>query len=146
VLWASGWLVAILILGEVTRHRRAYLQEARQRALEAERVREEAALRRVDEERLRIAQELHDTLTHAPVVEGHGLRGMRERASALGGTLTVGPKPGGGFRVHATLPLAGESGEAENAADPGAARGRSAAHPCRLPRPARRGRRHRGRR
>jgi signal transduction histidine kinase len=37
---------------------------------------------------------------------GHGLVGMRERAAAVGGTLTAGHKPGGGFRVAATLPLA----------------------------------------
>ncbi|MFB7509650.1 sensor histidine kinase, partial [Streptomyces broussonetiae] len=36
---------------------------------------------------------------------GHGLLGMRERASALGGTLTTGPRYGGGFRVHAILPV-----------------------------------------
>ncbi len=36
---------------------------------------------------------------------GHGLLGMRERATALGGTLTTGPRYGGGFRVHAILPL-----------------------------------------
>jgi signal transduction histidine kinase len=243
VLWISGWLVAILVWGEVTRHRRAYLHEVHQRAIDAERTREEAAQRRADEERLRIAQELHDTLTHAisvvnvqssvalhllhrkpeliepallaiseasqeamrelratlgvlrvadttvppglaqlpllaarfersglrvrlhisdnrrpvppdteravyrmvqealtntarhaapatvdveltyqptcldlrvdddgpgasaPVVEGHGLRGMRERAAALGGTVSTVPRPGGGFRVHASLPL-----------------------------------------
>ncbi|MFJ7148104.1 sensor histidine kinase [Streptomyces sp. NPDC100445] len=36
---------------------------------------------------------------------GHGLIGMRERVTALGGTLTTGPRPGGGFRVHAILPV-----------------------------------------
>ncbi|MEU3844864.1 histidine kinase [Streptomyces sp. NPDC028635] len=36
---------------------------------------------------------------------GHGLLGMRERTTALGGTLTTAPRYGGGFRVHATLPL-----------------------------------------
>jgi signal transduction histidine kinase len=35
---------------------------------------------------------------------GHGLIGMRERATAVGGTLRVDTAPGGGFRVHATLP------------------------------------------
>jgi len=40
-----------------------------------------------------------------PARDGHGLAGMRERASALGGTLTAGPRPEGGFAVTATLPV-----------------------------------------
>jgi signal transduction histidine kinase len=36
---------------------------------------------------------------------GNGIRGMRERAAALGGELAAGPRPGGGFRVTARLPL-----------------------------------------
>jgi len=36
---------------------------------------------------------------------GHGLQGMAERASALGGTVTAGPRPGRGWQVHAVLPL-----------------------------------------
>ena len=35
---------------------------------------------------------------------GHGLLGMRERANMAGGVLRAGPKPDGGFRVHAQLP------------------------------------------
>lgn len=35
---------------------------------------------------------------------GYGLVGMRERATAVGGELHVGPRPGGGFRVQARLP------------------------------------------
>ncbi|WP_344935033.1 sensor histidine kinase [Sphaerisporangium flaviroseum] len=37
---------------------------------------------------------------------GYGLRGMAERVSACGGVLETGPRPEGGFRVHARLPLA----------------------------------------
>ena len=35
---------------------------------------------------------------------GHGLVGMRERVAVYGGSLDVGPVPGGGFRVDATIP------------------------------------------
>ncbi|MFI6500238.1 histidine kinase [Nonomuraea typhae] len=37
---------------------------------------------------------------------GFGVQGMRERATALGGTLEAGPRPQGGFSVEANLPLA----------------------------------------
>ena len=36
---------------------------------------------------------------------GHGLIGMRERASLYGGSITTGPAAGGGFHVHARIPL-----------------------------------------
>jgi len=36
---------------------------------------------------------------------GHGVLGMRERAVMLGGSLTVGPRPGGGYRVRAEIPI-----------------------------------------
>ena len=39
---------------------------------------------------------------------GNGLRGMRERAEALGGTLTAGAAAGGGFQVRAVLPVGEE--------------------------------------
>jgi signal transduction histidine kinase len=59
-----GWFVAALVAGEVSRHRQAHLLQAERRAVEAERTREEIALRRAEQERLRIARELHDSLTH----------------------------------------------------------------------------------
>jgi signal transduction histidine kinase len=60
-----GWLLAASVLAEVSRQRRAYLDQVEQRAVDAERTREETARRRADEERLRIARELHDSLTHS---------------------------------------------------------------------------------
>ncbi|RSM57255.1 two-component sensor histidine kinase [Amycolatopsis sp. WAC 01376] len=52
-----AWLIAAGAAGEA-------LRQAERRADEAERTREEAARRRADEERLHIARELHDSLTH----------------------------------------------------------------------------------
>ncbi|MFW5416114.1 hypothetical protein J0910_05770 [Nocardiopsis sp. CNT-189] len=46
--------------------------------------------------------------------EGSGLAGMRERAAAVGGTLTAGPDGAGGYRVRAVLPAA-EPGRAPSA-------------------------------
>jgi signal transduction histidine kinase len=60
-----GWFVAANVAGLVTRQRQAYLQQVEQRAIEAELTREEMALRRAGEERLRIARDLHDSLTHS---------------------------------------------------------------------------------
>jgi signal transduction histidine kinase len=40
-----------------------------------------------------------------PAAGGHGIVGMRERVDMLGGTLAVGPVPGGGFEVDVSLPI-----------------------------------------
>ena len=44
---------------------------------------------------------------------GAGLAGMRERAAALGGALSAGPRAAGGFQVRARLPLGGGEPSAE---------------------------------
>jgi signal transduction histidine kinase len=44
----------------------------------------------------------------SPTPGGNGIAGMRERATALGGSLHVGRRPGGGYQVKAVLPLGGE--------------------------------------
>lgn len=50
---------------------------------------------------------------------GQGLLGMRERASMIGGSLSAGPRPGGGFRVRAELPLPPGAPAADVGAAPG---------------------------
>jgi signal transduction histidine kinase len=41
----------------------------------------------------------------SPAGTGYGITGMRERAALLGGDFSAGPRPGGGFRVAARLPV-----------------------------------------
>jgi signal transduction histidine kinase len=60
-----GWIVAAGVTAEVSRQREAAVRAAEERAAEAERTREETARRRAGDERLRIARELHDSLTHS---------------------------------------------------------------------------------
>jgi len=43
----------------------------------------------------------------APPGAGRGITGMRERVAMLGGSITAGPQPGGGFRVYAVIPRPG---------------------------------------
>jgi uncharacterized protein YciI len=60
-----GWVVGSLGIGEAVRNRRAYVAELEERTLLALRTREDEARRRVDEERLRIAREIHDVVAHS---------------------------------------------------------------------------------
>ncbi|MEU7803261.1 histidine kinase [Micromonospora arborensis] len=48
---------------------------------------------------------------HTEAGAGHGLTGMRERATSLGGTFTAGPLPDGGYAVAAELPYDVEGGD-----------------------------------
>ncbi|MGW1816163.1 sensor histidine kinase [Streptomyces sp. NPDC002125] len=65
VLLLLGWFLCAGVTGLIDKNWQAYLRQTEQRALDAERSREETALRRAGEERLRIARELHDSLTHS---------------------------------------------------------------------------------
>ncbi|MFG2670651.1 sensor histidine kinase [Streptomyces sp. NPDC048445] len=65
LLRISGWIVAVLFCGVDVRIYRQYVASVLERAERAERTREEEARRRVAEERLRIARDLHDLLAHS---------------------------------------------------------------------------------
>lgn len=59
-----NWAIVGTALGSLMAERRRRLAAAEQRARDAERTKEEEALRRVTAERVRIARELHDSLAH----------------------------------------------------------------------------------
>ena len=61
----SGWIIAVLVVGIAVRYYRLYVASIVERAERAERTREEEARRRVAEERLRVARDLHDLLAHS---------------------------------------------------------------------------------
>ncbi len=65
VFFRIGATVLSITLGMSVRSRRIIAEDAHQRAVTAERLREKEATARVDAERLRIAREVHDTVAHA---------------------------------------------------------------------------------
>lgn len=81
------------------------VQEALTNVLRHADARSVRVVARAEEEQLRIV--VNDDGSGRSTVTsgaGAGLRGMRERAEALGGTLTAGPGAERGWRVEATLP------------------------------------------
>jgi len=59
----------------------------------------------LDRERSELVIEVENDGPVVPATTpGNGLTGMRERVTALGGTLRTGPRAEGGFRVTARLP------------------------------------------
>jgi signal transduction histidine kinase len=66
----TGWIVALIVLGVYVRVHGQYFASVVERAERAERTREEEARRRVAEERLRIARDLHDLLAHSITLIG----------------------------------------------------------------------------
>jgi signal transduction histidine kinase len=90
-LGASAWAVASIAIGDARRSRRAYIAEVENRARRAEETREEEARRRVAEERLRIARELHDVVAHHIAVinvqAGAAAHVLESRPEAVGPAL-----------------------------------------------------------
>lgn len=68
VFFRIGASVMSAALGESVRSRRVIAAEALERAAWAERTREDEARSRVDQERLRLAREVHDTVAHAVAI------------------------------------------------------------------------------
>jgi signal transduction histidine kinase len=64
-LYAFGWLKSTILMIVMFRMWQQHVREVERRADQAERTKDEAGRRRAMEERLRIARELHDSLTHS---------------------------------------------------------------------------------
>jgi signal transduction histidine kinase len=68
--YAAGWVISAGVMLVTFRMWQIHVREVEQRAEDAERTKDEAARRMAMEERLRIARELHDSLTHSISVIG----------------------------------------------------------------------------
>ena len=83
------------------------VQEALTNVLRHANARMVTVIVRADDDMLTIAVTDDGTGPDGPTAGARaGVRGMRERAEALGGTLHAGPAPDGGWRVEAALPVA----------------------------------------
>ncbi|MEV4107818.1 sensor histidine kinase [Nonomuraea sp. NPDC049695] len=118
-----GWFLTAGVTATVARHRQAYVEQAEQRAVEAERTREEVARRRAGEERLRIARELHDSLTHSisiiKVQAGVAVHLARKRGEEVpGALLAIQEASGDAMReLRATLEVLRDSDAQEGEGD-----------------------------
>ncbi|MBB5775815.1 sensor histidine kinase [Nonomuraea jabiensis] len=119
-----GWFLASGVTATVTRQRQAYLEQVEQRAVEAERTREEVARRRAGEERLRIARELHDSLTHSisviKVQAGVAVHLARKRGEEVpGALLAIQEASGDAMReLRATLEVLRDTDDPDGCGDP----------------------------
>ncbi|RMB81133.1 sensor histidine kinase [Streptomyces shenzhenensis] len=97
LLGPAFWLLLPTSLGTVARLRRACLEAVRVRAEHAERTRDEEARRRVAEERLRIARDLHDVVAHHLVL-------VKVQADAVARFLPARPEEAGRLATELTGP------------------------------------------
>ncbi|MFE7839271.1 sensor histidine kinase [Streptomyces sp. NPDC057474] len=126
----TAWLLLPTSLGTVTRLRGAYLEAVQARAEHAERTRDEEAKRRVAEERMRIARDLHDVVAHHLVLAnlqatavGRFVRPQPEEAERLVAELS-GTTASALRELKATVGLLRAEGEEDEPVDatPGLAR------------------------
>ena len=124
----TGWAAAAVLGSDALRSRRGYLAGLRERALFLERTREEEARRRVAEERLRIARDLHDSVAHAMatinVQAGAARHVLARRPEAAGEALAVIQRASGDVldELAAMLTvLRDDTRQADRAPVPGAA-------------------------
>jgi signal transduction histidine kinase len=89
----AGWSAAAILSGDALRERRSRIRQLQERARFLERTQEEVALRRVVEERLRIARDLHDSVAHAiatiNVQAGAAAHVLARRPEAAGAALVA---------------------------------------------------------
>ncbi|MFD4019893.1 sensor histidine kinase [Streptomyces sp. SH5] len=123
-----GWFLCAGVTGLIDKNWQAYLHQTEQRALDAERTREETALRRAGEERLRIARELHDSLTHSISIvklqAGVAVHLARKRGTAVDPALLAIQEAGGEAmrELRATLEVLRTDGPQEPPPGTGLAR------------------------
>jgi signal transduction histidine kinase len=99
-----GWAAAAILAGDAARGRRSRMAGLRERAQFLERTREEEARRRVAEERLRIARDLHDSVAHA-------MTAINVQAGAAAHVLSRRPEEARGPATVALAAIQRASGE-----------------------------------
>ena len=98
---------ADLVLTAEASHRQLILEEQPAALRKVVTLGQAAATVRIDRTDSSLVVEVADSAAgQTPLAEGNGIRGMRERARAVGGRLDVGRAPSGGVVVRAELPLA----------------------------------------
>ncbi|MET7474018.1 histidine kinase [Streptomyces sp. NPDC005648] len=124
LLGPAAWLLLPTSLGTVTRLRAAYLEAVQARAEHAERTREEETRRRVAEERMRIARDLHDVVAHHLVLANlqagavaRQLPGRPEEAGRIAADLT-GTTSSALRELKSTVGLLRRTGDAEKPLEP----------------------------
>ncbi|MGI5459912.1 sensor histidine kinase [Streptomyces sp. CA-249302] len=124
LLGPAAWLLLPTSLGTVSRLRAAYLDAVQARAEHAERTREEEARRRVTEERMRIARDLHDVVAHHLILANlqagavvRQLPGRPEEAARLASELS-GTTASAVRELKATVGLLRHNGDAEEPLQP----------------------------